>query len=43
MLGNKEIYLRDLKENIQKEVLDFMELESEKDGNLDITPLFILE
>ena len=43
MLGIQEIYLRDLKENKQKEVLESMGLKSEADGNLDITPLFILE
>jgi len=43
MLGNQEIYLRDLKENKQREVLDFMGLKNEAEGNLDITPLFIFE
>ena len=37
-----EIYLRDLKENAQKEVLKLMGLKNESEGNLDITPLFIL-
>ena len=43
MIGNHEIYLRDLKEDKQKEVLDTLGLKNEKEGNLDITPLFILE
>lgn len=37
----KEIYLSDLKEENQKEVLKFLKAD-EKD-NFDITPLFILE
>ena len=36
-----EIYLNDLKEEIQTEVLNF--LNSDKNDNWDITPLFILE
>ena len=43
MTENKEIFLEDLKEEIQREVLDFMNLKNEAEGNLDITPLFILE
>ena len=43
MIGNHEIYLRDLKEEQQKEVLETLGLKNEAEGNLDITPLFILE
>jgi len=43
MIGNHEIFLRDLKEDKQKEVLETLELKTEEEGNLDITPLFILE
>lgn len=43
MIGNHEIYLRDLKENKQKEVLETLGIKNEAEGNLDITPLFILE
>lgn len=43
MLGIKEIYLRDLKENKQKEVLEYMGLKNEKEGNLESVPLFVLE
>ena len=38
-----EIYLMDLKENVQKEVLDFLEIKTSEEGNFDITPLFVLE
>ena len=43
MIGNHEIFLRDLKEEKQKEVLETLGLKNEAEGNLDITPLFILE
>ena len=36
-----EIYLKDLKEEVQKEVLDF--LKANEGDNFDISPLFILE
>jgi len=36
-----EIYLCDLKEDKQREVLEF--LKSNKEDNWDITPLFVLE
>jgi len=38
-----EIFLRDLKEDVQKEVLEFEGLKTAEDGNYDIVPLFILE
>jgi len=38
-----EIYIKDLKEETQKEVRSFLNLKDDKEGNLDITPLFILE
>ena len=38
-----EIYLDDLKEEKQKEVLKEMDLKNASDGNLEITPLFVLE
>ena len=34
-----EIYFSDLKEDVQEEFLEFMEIESEKEGNYDIFPL----
>ncbi len=38
-----EIYLRDLKEETQKEVLKEMGLKNSSEGNLEIAPLFILD
>ena len=37
------IYFEDLKEDVQKDVLQFLHLENFKEGNLDVTPLFVLE
>jgi len=36
------IYIDDLKPEIQKEVLSFMGLETAKDGNYDVFPIFVL-
>ena len=38
-----EIYLRDLNEEKQKEVLKSLNLKNEAEGNFEITPLFVLE
>ncbi|MFQ6054618.1 MAG: hypothetical protein ACE5KE_00530 [Methanosarcinales archaeon] len=38
-----EIFISDLKEEKQKEVLKFLGLKNEKEGNLDIFPLDVLE
>ena len=37
------IYLYDLDDAAQREVLDFYGLEKDTDGNLDVIPLFVLE
>jgi hypothetical protein len=34
-----EIFLDDLKPQAQKEVLEFLGLKNEKDGNLDVFPI----
>jgi len=36
-----EIYLEDLKKDVQEELLNFLGVESEYDLNADIIPLFI--
>jgi len=33
------IYIRDLKENRKKELLEFLGIEKEEDGNYDIIPI----
>jgi hypothetical protein len=38
-----EIYLGDLREDVQQEVLKVLGYKSAKESNLDIEPLFILE
>lgn len=38
-----EINFDDLKENVQKEILELMKLEKPEDGNLDIVPLTVIE
>ena len=38
-----EIYLSDLNEDAQKEVLDFYGLETPEDGNYDVFPICVLE
>jgi hypothetical protein len=38
-----EIFYKDLKEEAQKEILNFYEIKSLEEMNLDITPLCILE
>jgi len=38
-----EIYFSDLNEETQKNVLELYDLESEEDGNFEISPLTILE
>lgn len=38
-----EIYIDDLKPEIQKQVLEELGLESSEDGNYDIIPLFSVE
>jgi len=38
-----EIYLSDLKEETQEEVLRFYSYDEEEERNFDIVPLFILE
>ena len=38
-----EIYFSDLKKEAQKEVLDLYGLKSEKDGNFETCPLFVLD
>lgn len=38
-----EIYIDDLKPEIQKQVLEELGLESAEDGNYDIFPLFSVE
>jgi hypothetical protein len=43
MLGNLEIFYKDLKEEAQKEVLNLYGIKSPEEMNLDITPLFVLE
>lgn len=43
IMAELRIFLRDLKEDAQKEVLEFEGLETAEDGNYDIVPLFILE
>lgn len=40
---NVEIYLNDLKPEMQKEVLDLLGIVDAKEGNYDIFPLFIIE
>lgn len=37
-----EIFLRDLKKEKQKEILDFMKIDKEEEGNLDVIPLFVI-
>ena len=37
-----EIYLRDLKPSVQREVLRFFKLKSAEEGNFDVMPLFML-
>ena len=43
IMAELRIFLRDLKEDAQKRVLEFEGLETAEDGNYDIVPLFILE
>lgn len=43
IMAELRIFLRDLKEDAQKRVLEFEGLETTEDGNYDIVPLFILE
>lgn len=38
-----EIFIDDLKPNVQKELLKAMNLNSPEEGNLDIFPLFTIE
>jgi len=38
-----EIYFSDLNEKGKNKILEFFEMEDEKDGNFEISPLFILE
>ena len=38
-----EIYLDDLKPDVQEEVLCELNLDKAEDGNLDVFPLFVLE
>lgn len=40
---NVEIYLNDLKPEMQKEVLDLLGIDDAKEGNYDIFPLFVIE
>lgn len=40
---NVEIYLDDLKPEMQKEVLDHLGIGDAKEGNYDIFPLFVIE
>ena len=43
IMAELRIFLRDLKKDAQKRVLEFEGLETAEDGNYDIVPLFILE
>jgi len=38
-----EIYFEDLKEEVQKELLEFLGIESPEEENLDVVPLCVLE
>jgi len=38
-----ELYFRDLNEDAQQRLLEFYGLQSPEEGNLDITPIAILE
>ena len=38
-----DIYIKDLKEEVQKEVLEFLHLSTPGDGNYDVFPLFVLD
>ncbi len=37
-----EVYINDLKPKKQKELLEFLELETAEDGNLDVVPIAII-
>jgi len=38
-----EVYFKDLKEEVQKELLEFLGIESPEEENLDVVPLCVLE
>ena len=38
-----EVFLKDLKEGTQEDILNFYGYKNEGEGNLDVTPLFVLE